>query len=103
MQLKHYGFSSSVYNGLCNICFLVSRDNQQIGSRLPRGYLAEYRDAGRSRFHRVMRSHLIPVRPESGVWERGVKVGFKQFRAERLALICKAFEKQAGIKLFQTS
>ncbi len=103
MQLKHYGFSSSVYNGLCNICFLVSRDNQQIGSRLPRGYLTEYRDAGRSRFHSVMRSHLIPVKPESGVWERGTKAGFKRFRAERLAVICKAFEKQAGIKLFQTN
>lgn len=102
MQLKHHGFPSSAYNSLCNICFLVSRDNQQISSKLPRVYLAEYKNSGISRFRSVMRSHLIPIKPDSGVWERGTRSGFKKFREERLKLICEAFEKQAGIKLFQT-
>ncbi len=101
-QLKHY-FSSRVYNSLCNICFLVSRDNLAIGMRLPRNYLADYCDAGRSRFRRVMRSHLIPVGNDSGVWERGVVRAFKQFRQQRLALICSEFEKEAGTKLFRRS
>jgi len=64
-------FSARTYNGLCNICFLVSQDNNAIGMRPPRSYLAEYRDAGRKQFNRVMKSHLIPVTKDSGVWEAG--------------------------------
>jgi hypothetical protein len=94
-------FSSRVYNSLCNICFLVSRDNEKIGSRLPRHYLADFRDAGRQQFRRVMRSHLIPVGDDSGVWERGAVRAFKHFRQHRLAMICAAFEKEAGAKLFR--
>lgn len=69
--------------------------------KLPRHYLADYRDENRSAFRKVMRSHLIPVGDDSGVWERGVVQAFKHFRKERLALICRAFEKEAGIKLFK--
>jgi len=94
-------FSSRVYNSLCNICFLVSRDNEKIGMRLPRHYLDEYREEGRQRFRRVMRSHLIPVGDESGVWERGVIRAFKHFREDRLKMICAEFEKEAGIRLFR--
>jgi hypothetical protein len=94
-------FSPRVYNSLCNICFLVSRDNQKIGMRLPRRYLADYRDYGRQRFRRVMRSHLIPVGNDSGVWLRGTVRAFRQFRRERVALICAAFEKAAGLRLFR--
>ncbi len=69
--------------------------------RLPRHYLDEYREAGRKRFRRVMKSHLIPVGKESGVWEQGVVRAFRIFRQHRLALICSEFEKEAGIKLFR--
>ena len=72
-----------------------------IGSKLPHTYLAVYRENGRKHFSRDMRSHLIPVGKDGGVWERGVVRAFKQFRAERLALICRAFEKEAGMKLFR--
>jgi hypothetical protein len=69
--------------------------------RLPRQYLADFRDAGRQQFRRAMRSHLIPVGDDSGVWERGVVKAFKKFRPQRLKLICDQFEKAAGIKLFR--
>jgi len=101
-QMKNH-YSARTYNSLCNICFLVSRDNLKIGKRLPRSYLAEYRDSGRRQFGGVMRSHLIPGGNNSGVWEHGVVSAFKQFRKERLALICAQFEKAAGIKLFRRS
>jgi hypothetical protein len=101
-QLKTH-FGPRVYNSLCNVCFLVSRDNEKIGRRLPRQYLADCREAGREHFSRAMRSHLIPVGPDSGVWERGTVRAFKRFRQERLALICAEFERAAGIKLFQRS
>jgi hypothetical protein len=101
-QLRRY-FQPRVFNSLCNICFLVSRDNEMIGMRLPRNYLADYRESGRKYFAGVMRSHLIPVGGDCGIWERGTVKAFKRFRAVRLALICKAFEKVAGIKLFRQS
>jgi hypothetical protein len=96
-------FPARVYNSLCNICFLVSHDNQEIGMRLPRSYLTDYWNAGRQQFHQVMKSHLIPVGDDSGVWERGVVKAFKQFRRQRLAVICSEFEKAAGMKLFRKS
>jgi hypothetical protein len=99
-QLSNH-FSSRVSNSLCNICFLVARDNEKIGNRLPRHYLTEYREHGRKQFHRVMRSHLIPVGEESAVWERGLVGTFRKFRQHRLGLICAEFEKEAGIKLFR--
>lgn len=101
-QMKHH-FPPRIYNSLCNICFLVSLDNQQIGKKLPRKYLRVYRDQNLTRFRRVMKSHLIPVGNDDGVWERGVVTAFKHFRQQRLALICAEFERVAGIKLFRKS
>lgn len=96
-------FAAREYNSLCNICFLVSRDNVRIGMKLPRTYLKDYRGQGRQRFVTVMRSHLIPVTEQSGVWDRGIVGAFKKFRAERLRVICAEFEKEAGIQLFRRS
>jgi len=101
-QMKNH-FSARTYNGLCNICFLVARDNLAVGMTLPRNYLAEYRNAGRAQFRLAMKSHMIPVGADSGVWEQGIVRAFKQFRKERLRLICNEFEKKAGIRLFGKS
>lgn len=98
-QLKAH-FPAKVYNRLCNICFLVSRDNQKIGKKLPRRYLAEFRDSNRTLFARITRSHLIPAGPSDAVWHKGTVAAFKKFQQERLQLICSEFEKAAGIKLF---
>ena len=99
-QMKNH-LPAKTYNGLCNICFLVSRDNVKIGMRAPRSYLAEYRETSRSHFRHVMKSHLIPAGEESGIWERGIVAGFKKFRKQRLQIICTEFEKEAGIRLFR--
>jgi hypothetical protein len=101
-QLRQH-FSAHAYNSLCNICFLVARDHGPIGMKVPRSYLAGYAEAGGQQFRRVMKSHLIPVAKDSGVWERSVVKGFKKFRQQRLALICAAFEKEAGMRLFRKS
>jgi hypothetical protein len=44
---------------------------------------------------------LIPASADAGVWVPGIVGSFKQFRKERLHLICRAFEEAAGIKLFR--
>jgi hypothetical protein len=97
----HAHFPASVYNGLCNICFLVSQDNLAIGMKLPRVYLSACRDENRQRFARVVRSHLIPAGPSGGVWQKGTAAAFEKFRSERLQLICAAFEEQAGMRIFR--
>ena len=71
--------------------------------KLPYKYMAACRDASRKQFARVMKSHLIPVGASDGIWERGITKAFKTFRAKRLHLICAAFEKEAGIRLFRKS
>jgi len=100
-RLRQCGFSATAYNSLCNLCFLVAEDNQSIGSRLPSSYLADFKSIAKAQFSSAMKRHLIPVSADSGVWQPGVKSAYKQFRTERLKLICREFEKAAGIKIFQ--
>lgn len=101
-QLRHHMLPRA-YNSLVNICYLVAQDNQAVGHKPPRKYLSTYAEASRRRFTHAMRSHLIPVHDESGVWDRSIRTGFKRFRVERLAMLCRAFEKAAGLKLFAVS
>jgi hypothetical protein len=87
------------YNSLCNICLVVAEENQVIGAKSPRTYLAPFRR--KQFFARAMKSHLLPHTAESALWFRGVKRAFRQFRKQRLRLICKALEEEAGIRLFR--
>lgn len=97
--LSRYGFRHREYNSLCNICFIVAEENQSIGSKRPRIYLAAFR--GKRFFARAMRSHLLPYDRESGLWVVGVDRAFRRFRKRRLHIICKAFEDEAGMRLFR--
>lgn len=97
-QLRHH-FSSKDYHSLCNICFLVARDNILVGKKLPKFYLDEY--SHRRHFAKTMASHLIPVKLDSGVWNPRFKDGYRAFRQQRLQMICAAFEKEAGMRLFR--
>jgi hypothetical protein len=87
------------YNGICNICLLPAEENQYFGDRRPSDYFREVRRNGR--FVTTMGSHLIGHRGESAIWEGNVRKGFRRFRRERLDLLCKAFEKEARMKLFR--
>jgi hypothetical protein len=84
---------------LCNVCFMVAEDNQSFGSKRPRQYLAKYRHM--KHFTRVMRSHLIPYRDDSGLWEGNAKRGFRAFVQKRAETVRRAFEEEAGIRLFR--
>jgi hypothetical protein len=84
---------------LCNICYMVAEDNQSFGSKRPRQYLAEYRHT--KHFARVMRSHLIPYQEDSGLWEWNAKRGFRAFVQKRAGVVRKAFEEEAGERLFR--
>jgi hypothetical protein len=93
-------FSHRDYNSISNICLIAAEENQAFGMRRPGSYLADY--VRQKHFARAMKSHLIPYKPLSGIWVRGVRKAYRQFRRERAELICKAFEHEAGTKLFRT-
>ncbi len=97
--LQAQGIGYKDYNSVCNICFLPSEENQEIGRRRPSAYFREVRKNGR--FVTTMKSHLIPPLRDAGIWNESVTRGFRQFRRERLHLLCKAFEREAGMKLFK--
>lgn len=88
------------FNSILNICYLVARENQSVGSRAPRFYLQDVPLSGRAR-RSAMHSHLIPNEDGCGVWCRSVKRGFKEFLAQRTQLLVKAFEREAGTRLFE--
>jgi len=98
-RLSRRGFQPREYNSLCNICFIVAEENQSIGNRAPNDYLDEAWEY--YHFYRVMRSHLIPADDDSGVWDEDIRRGYRKFVKQRLEMICQAFEKAAGTKLFQ--
>ncbi len=97
--LANHGFKHRDYNSLCNICFIAAEENQQFGMKRPARYLADY--FRRRHFARAMKSHLIPYDGNSGLRTSGVRKAYGQFRRRRLDAICRAFEEEAGIKLFR--
>ncbi len=97
--LRRYRFSVREANSLCNLCFVVAEENQSIGSKKPSVYLRELR---RPRFFpSVMRSHLIPYKTGSGLWDGNIRKGYKKFLTQRQDVICRALEKEAGMRMFK--
>jgi len=92
-------FSAKEANSLCNICYIVAEEDQSIGSNKPIVYLSRFRN--KKQFYSVMRSHLIPHRGDSGLWIKNVKRSYKVFLNQRLPLIRRELEKEAGIRLFR--
>jgi len=97
--LNNYGFRHRDYNSLCNISLVVAEENQSFGSDSPRTYLEDFRH--KQFFARAMKSHLLPYKGDSALWLEGVGKAFREFRKQRLVLICQAFEREAGIRLFR--
>ncbi len=77
----------------------MARENQSIGSKKPVDYLDEFRH--RRHFGKVMRSHLIPHSKDGALWQPQVWRAYRNFQNERLDLICKMFNREAGMNLFR--
>ena len=97
--LRRNAFSIREANSLSNICYLVAEENQSFGSNKPVNYLEDHRRL--KHFARVMKSHLIPYRSDSALWKRNVRSAYRQFSTQRIDLIRRAFEKEAGMRLFR--
>jgi hypothetical protein len=93
------GFSAKEYNRVCNICFIVAKENPAIGKAKPKEYLKAL--DGR-RCEAFLKSHILPLKSNSYLWTSNVKKDYKKFLKERTKIVCKEFENQAGRKLFTT-
>jgi hypothetical protein len=80
---------------------MPSDENKEFGTNRPGKYFAPY--ARKKYFKGVMNSHLVPFDEESGLWRKTVSAGYKRFLRARTRTICRALEKTAGIKLFESS
>lgn len=98
--LDRHGIGPDKQNSILNICYLVARENQSVGQRAPLRYFADVPRNARAR-STSMRSHLIPSKTGSGIWDASVKRGFKTFLDDRARLVARAFERQAGAPLFE--
>jgi len=98
--LKRRGVAARRYHALCNICYLVAHDNRSFGALAPHKYLDEFRSE--RHFARAMRSHLIQHKGGSAIWDTRVRRGFKRFIADRSRGIQRAFNGEAGARLFET-
>lgn len=85
-------------NSLLNICFLSADENQSISDDYPHKYLGYYKTKRKKYFHSVMRSHVLPIKMDSGVWEMNTKKGFKSFLNQRAERLLTRIANKVGIK-----
>lgn len=97
--LANSGLTHRDYNSICNICLIPAEENQGFGMRHPMSYLDEVRR--KKHFKRAMKSHLIPYQSDSGLWSRGARAAYAHFRRHRLDVICREFNRIAGMRLFK--
>lgn len=97
--LKRNNVKMKWINSIGNICYLESDENQSFSDNHPRKYLIEYMP--NKHFSKVMKSHLIPHKPNSPIWETNVRKGYLAFLNQRGKMIVASIEKLAGSKLFE--
>jgi len=100
--LARHGIGPETFNSILNICYLVARDNRSVGQKAPRNYFDDIPKNKRAQTL-ALRSHLVPLRRDRGIWDRSIKRGFRNFLKDRAWLLARSFEKQAGIRLFDRS
>lgn len=97
--LKRVNVPDRQINSVCNISFITAEENQEIGSKPPLKYLGALRK--KRFFGPSMRSHLMPHGSKSGLWAEAARAGFAVFVRQRQVEICRAFEREAGMRLFR--
>lgn len=66
--LKKRGFDTRTVHRIPNFCFIPADLNREISAKVPSQYLSEYNNSNPN-FAVAASSHLIPIGPESPVWD----------------------------------
>lgn len=85
--LEKKGIYSSDVNFLPNFCFIPAELNKKISDSEPRKYFTQYKS--NSDFKKIMKTHLIPIEEDSGIWDNN----YKKFLEQRAELILKELKK----------
>jgi hypothetical protein len=96
--LQREGVGNRALNSILNLCLIPAEENGQFGARPPRKYLEPFVE--QRHFKRVMERHLIPCDEGSGIWNPESAKGYRIFLQQRTAMVCAAFERIAGARLF---
>lgn len=92
--LRKLGLKTSDVHLLPNFCFIPSELNRWIGDKPPSQYMEYIRqEYGDEHFMKVMRSHLIPVGDDSGIWTDN----YSRFLRQRSELLLREIRKRCGI------
>ena len=85
--LAKKGINLSDVNYWPNFCFIPSELNKKILDSEPKKYFSMYRE--NKEFKKIMRSHLIPIDEQSGIWTND----YRKFLTQRAELILKELKK----------
>ncbi len=93
--LKNRGLESGRVHSIPNFCFIPRDTNSWIGDRAPSDYMRGIRNMYSSdeEFLAVMRTHLIPVGNDSGIWTDNYELFLKQ----RARLLIEEIKVRCGI------
>ena len=93
--LRKRGFALGKVHSIPNFCFVPSQLNRWISDKAPSEYMTEIREqyADMKDFESVMRSHLIPVDNDSGIWTDD----FELFLRQRARLLVQEIKLKCGI------
>ena len=91
------GYDSQLIDSIPNFCFVPADLRQLMGDRSPSEYMTEIRSHydGEEEFGKVMRTHLIPVSSDSGIWHDD----YSRFLQQRAKLLVKEIRYLCGITL----
>ena len=93
--LRKRGFALSRVHSIPNFCFIPAQLNRWIGDKAPSIYMKEIRNEFKdvSDFEHIMRTHLIPVGNDSGLWTDD----YELFLVQRARLLIQEIKQKCGI------
>ena len=94
--LKQQGIVAKRVHSIANFCFVPADTNKWIGDRAPSDYMREIRNMYSSddAFRAVMRTHLIPVESDSGIWTDD----YERFLKQRASLLMREIRNRCGFR-----
>jgi hypothetical protein len=95
--LQSQNFPLRLVHSVPNFCFIPAELNSQIADRAPSDYFSElvsiHGDTGN--FEKIMRTHLIPVDEDSGIWQDD----YNLFLSQRSRMMVSEIKRLCGLKI----
>ena len=95
--LRKQGYETRKVHSIPNFCFIPAELNRWIADKPPSVYMGEIRSLydDKYEFERVMRTHLIPIADDSGIWTDDYDLFLKQ----RARLLIEEISRRCGMTI----